>query len=289
LIPAQRSARRATHSQSDVDLARYYDMDVADETDDIPMYLALAEASDGPVLELATGSGRIAVPLAQAGHRVVGIDLDAAMLDRARTRWASARAEAVTVGSLELVQSDMTSLALNVRFDLAILAFNSLLVLADRKSQQAAIGVMAYHLSQDGRAVLDVWLPSPDDLALYDGRLIEEWVKTDPATGEHVAKLASARLNGETSRATVDTFFDAWHEGQAPRRTSRRDDVQFVTSAEVLEMVEAAGLQPQIVASDYSMAESQPHDDRIIIIAAAAPSADRARGRHRRPSPLRLL
>ena len=73
------------------------------------------------------------------------------------------------------------------------------------------------------------------------------------------------------------------------RRTSRRDEVQFVTSAEVLEMVEAAGLQPQIVASDYSMAEFQPDDDRIIVIAAAAPSADRARGRHRRPSPLRLI
>jgi SAM-dependent methyltransferase len=288
LIPAQRSTRAAL-SQSDVDLARYYDMDVADETDDMAMYLALAEASDGPVLELASGSGRIAVPLAQAGHRVVGIDVDAAMLDRARARWTSAMAEPVTVGSLELVQSDMTKLALDERFDLAILAFNSLLVLADRESQQAAIGGMADHLSQDGRAVLDVWLPSPDDLALYDGRLIEEWVKTDPTTGEQVAKLASARLNREMSRATVDTFFDAWHEGAAPRRTSRRDVVQFVTSAEVLEMVEAAGLRPQIVAGDYTMAEFQPDDDRIIIVAAAATSADRVRGRRRRPSPLRLL
>lgn len=288
MITAQRTAR-ASNSSSNVDLARYYDMDVADESDDIAMYLALAEASDGPILELASGSGRIAVPLAEAGHRVVGVDLDAAMLDRARARWASAQAEAVTGGSLELVLSDMTNTAVDERFDLAILAFNSLLVLPDRKSQQAAIAVMADHLSPDGRAVLDVWLPSPDDLDLYDGRLIEEWVKTDETTGEQVAKLASARLDRETNKARVDTFFDAWHEGEAPRRTLRRDDVQFVTSAEVLEIVEAAGLQPQIVASDYSMSEFQPHDDQIIIVAAAAPSAGRVRGRRRRPSPLRLL
>ncbi len=152
LIPADRSVR-ASNTSSDVDLARYYDLDVADESDDIALYLALAEASDGPILELASGSGRLAVPLAEAGHRVVGVDLDAAMLDRARAQWTSARAEAVTGGSLELVQSDMTTLALHERFDLAILAFNSLLVLPDRESQQAVIGVMADHLSPDGRAV----------------------------------------------------------------------------------------------------------------------------------------
>ena len=288
MIPERRSAR-GSRSSSDVDLARYYDMDVSEETDDIAMYLALAAASDGPVLELASGSGRIAVPLAEASHPVVGVDMDRAMLDRARARWSAAKTVAVTGGPLELVQSDMRDLALEERFDLAILAFNSLLVLPDRGSQEAAIQVMADHLSPDGRAVLDVWLPSPDDLALYDGRLIEEWVRMDPTTGEQVAKLASARLDRETSKATVDTFFDAWHEGEAPRRTSRRDEVRFVTSAEVLDMIETAGLQPQVVASDYSMTEFQPDDERIIVVAAAPPSADRVRSRRRQPSPLRLL
>jgi SAM-dependent methyltransferase len=288
LIPERRLVR-GSRSSSEADLARYYDMDVADESEDITMYLALAEASDGPVVELACGSGRIAVPLAEAGHRVVGVDLDSAMLDRARARWSSAKADAVTGGVLELVQADMRKLALDERFDLAILAFNSLLVLPDRASQQTAIQVMADHLSPDGRVIVDVWLPTFDDLALYDGRLIEEWVKTDPTTAEQVAKMASAHLDRETNKARVDTFFDAWHEGEPPRRTSRRDDVQFVTSAEVLEMVEAAGLQPQIVASDYFMAELRPNDDRIIVVAAAAPSTDRVRSRRRRPSRLRLL
>jgi SAM-dependent methyltransferase len=264
-------------------------MDVADEADDIAMYLALAEGSDGPILELAAGSGRIAVPLAEAGHRVVGVDLDPAMLDRARIRWMSAQHGAVAGGSLDLVQSDMTNLALEERFDLAILGFNSLLVLPDWQSQQQAVQVMCDHLTADGRAVIDAWLPSTEDLELYDGRLIEDLVKTDPTTTESVAKLTSARLDRKTSQATVDTFFDAWLDGQPPRRTSRRDRVQFVTSADVLEMVESAGLQPQVVAGDYSMAASQPDDERIIVVAAPSRVARSARGRRRRPSRLRLL
>jgi SAM-dependent methyltransferase len=285
----KRQVGRSQRYSSNGDLARYYDMDVADEADDIAMYLALAEGSDGPILELAAGSGRIAVPLAEAGHRVVGVDLDPAMLDRARIRWVSAQQGAVTGGSLDLVRSDMTNLALEERFDLAILGFNSLLVLPDRQSQQQAVQVMCDHLTADGRAVIEVWLPSPEDLELYDGRLIEDWVRTDPATGERLAKLTSARLDRETSQATLDTFFDAWLDGQPPRRTSRRDRVQFVTSADVLDMVESAGLQPQIVAGDYSMAASQPDDERIIVVAAPSRVARSARGRRRQSSRLRLL
>ena len=47
------------------------------------MYLALAEAADGPVLELMAGTGRMAVPLAAAGHASTAVDRDAAMLRRA--------------------------------------------------------------------------------------------------------------------------------------------------------------------------------------------------------------
>ena len=65
-------------------LARLYDLDLADDPGDVELYLALASRADGRVLELAVGSGRVAVALAAAGHRVTGVDNDPAMLDRAR-------------------------------------------------------------------------------------------------------------------------------------------------------------------------------------------------------------
>ena len=64
-------------------LARLYDLDLVDDPGDLDLYLALAERTGGPILELAVGTGRLAVPLAAAGDRVTGVDLDPAMLARA--------------------------------------------------------------------------------------------------------------------------------------------------------------------------------------------------------------
>jgi SAM-dependent methyltransferase len=66
------------------DLARLYDLDLVEDPGDLNLYLALAARTNGPVLELGVGTGRLAIPLAAAGHRVVGVDRDRAMLDRAR-------------------------------------------------------------------------------------------------------------------------------------------------------------------------------------------------------------
>ena len=57
-------------------MARLYDLDLREDPGDLDLYLALAERTGGPVLELAAGSDRLAVPLAAAGDRVVAVDLD---------------------------------------------------------------------------------------------------------------------------------------------------------------------------------------------------------------------
>src|SRR6267378_3615501 len=85
--------------------ARLYDLDLADDPGDLDLYLALAGRTGGPVLELGAGTGRLAVPLAAAGHRVTAVDIDAAMLDRARHR---ARDEGpAVVGRVEFVEADL--------------------------------------------------------------------------------------------------------------------------------------------------------------------------------------
>ena len=78
-------------------LARLYDLDLVDDPGDLDLYLALAARTQGPVLELGVGTGRLAVPLAAAGYRVIGVDRDAAMLERAGLA-AAARSEERRVG-----------------------------------------------------------------------------------------------------------------------------------------------------------------------------------------------
>lgn len=252
-----------------VTLARYYDLDVSTEVEDVEMLLALAAATDDPILELACGTGRVCVPLAAAGHRVTGVDIDPHMLHRAEQAW-NARRGTTRRGALELLEADMTTLRLDQRFGLVIIALNSLLLLTDGAAQAAALHVMAAHLAPDGRAVIDVWLPAPEDLELYDGRLIQDWVRVDKTTGQWVAKSTAARYSPASAEASILTFFDSWTQSEPMRRTYRSDTINFVTRSELISMAEAAGLEPQIVAGDHSMAEFGPDSERIVLVARRA-------------------
>src|SRR5918996_5669768 len=71
--------------------ARRYDEWSAHMTEDVDFYVALACEADGPLVELAIGNGRVAIPVAQAtGRSVIGIDSSPAMLEQARARAAAA-------------------------------------------------------------------------------------------------------------------------------------------------------------------------------------------------------
>ena len=113
---------------------------------DIERYLGLARATSDQVLELCCGTGRVAIPLARAGIAVVGVDISAAMLNRFRQKIEQ---EPQPVRErLELVVQDIARLDLgSQRFELAILGFNSLLLLTERREQvvprRLGVGVVA--------------------------------------------------------------------------------------------------------------------------------------------------
>lgn len=247
-------------------LAGLYDLDLTDEQSDLDLYLALATGSDGPILELAAGTGRISIPLAAAGHDVTGVDRDPDMLARAAARWAAATRRPGR-GSLELLERDITTLELDRQFRLVLLGFNSLLLLGDRNAQLAALRVMARHLAPQGQAVIDVWLPTPDDLTIYDGQLRLDWLRSDPDTGEAVAKLWAARHESAVGGATVWTFFDSWPRDGGPlRRVMREDKLNFLASTELLALVEQAGLAVKTASADYALTPFGGDADRIVLV-----------------------
>lgn len=246
-------------------LARLYDLDLVDDPGDLDLYLALADRTDGPILELAVGTGRLAVPLAEAGHDVTGIDLDRAMLDRAR-----ARAErAGVVERLELVEADLVDVRLPTagRFGLAFLALNSLLVLPTRAAQRAALRTLAAHLAPDGVAAVDVWIPDADDLARFDGRISLEWPRLEPETGAIVTKAASAAHDAASATVTLTTIFEEGGQGAAARRWVRRDRMRLVSADELRDFAEDAGLVMETLAGDYGLGPMGPGSDRAILIA----------------------
>ncbi len=262
-------------------LARLYDLDLSADPGDMDLYRALAARTDRPIVEVAVGSGRVAVELAEAGHRVTGIDLDAAML-----RQAAARAAAGpdgTASRMELVHGDL----LNTRpegageFGLAILALNSILVLGGPRQQRRAIGVLADLLAPGGIAVVDAWQPLAEDLVRFDGRLSLEWLRPDPETGRDVAKFASAWYDGATRTVTLTTIFDEAAAGAAPVRWTRIDALHLISADELRAHAEDAGLIVEVVAGDYDLTPLAPGDDRAILVARKPGTADAGGARRR--------
>jgi SAM-dependent methyltransferase len=246
-------------------LARLYDVDLLDDPGDLDLYRAVAARADGPVLELGVGSGRLAVPLAESGWRVTGVDRDPAMLARARARADAAGAE--VTARVRLVEAAAGDVRLADRFRLGFIALNSLLVFGDRVAQAAAVRALADHLEPGGLVVVDVWLPDAEDLARYDGRLILEYARSDPESGRTVIKTGSATHHPATQTIDLTTVYDESDQGETPIRWLRTDRIRLVGADELRGFAEAAGLEVELVAGGYDLAPIGPGSERAILVA----------------------
>ena len=123
-----------------------YDAWAAEVTADIPFYVGLAREADGPIVELAVGTGRVAVPVALAtGRPLIGIDVSPGMLRQARARAAEAG-----VG-LTLVEGDMRDLALREPAALIYCPFRALLHLRTWADRRTVFERVAASLRPGGR------------------------------------------------------------------------------------------------------------------------------------------
>ncbi len=247
-------------------LARLYDLDLTEDPGDLDLYLALADRVGEPILELAAGSGRLAVPLAAAGHQVTAVDLDPAMLERTRR---AATESGVPADRLELVEADLRTLQLPGAgtYRLAFIALNSIMLLASRADQRRAMQVLADHLAPGGLAVVDIWLPDAEDLARFDGRVILEWPRPDPETGAIVTKAGSAQYDAATGTVVLTAIYEEGGQGEAPRRWVRRDRLRLLGAYELAGFAEEAGLQLELLAGSYELEPFGPGSERAIVIA----------------------
>ncbi len=209
------------------------------------------------------GTGRLAVPLATAGHAVTGIDDDPSMLARAR---AAAAAAGTTV---DLVEADLTEVRLPSAgtFGLCVLALNSLFLLGGRDRQRAALRTMAAHLAPGGLAAVDVWLPGTDDLARFDGRLMLEYGRVDPESGQPVTKIASAQHEPASQMVTLTTLYEEGAPGEPPVRWMRTDRMRLVSADDLRAFAEDAGLEVEVLAGGYDLEPIGPTSDRAVLVA----------------------
>jgi SAM-dependent methyltransferase len=157
-------------------IARIYDPWSASVREDVELYVEEALASGGPVVELAVGTGRIAVPVAKAGIRVIGVDESPGMLAVAREY-----AEREGVSNLvDLRVGDLRTPPVDERVPMVAIPFRSLLHMPDETEKLRALSAAAALLEPEGRLVFDVFTPSTRDIEETDGL----WLEREPGIFE---------------------------------------------------------------------------------------------------------
>lgn len=168
---------------SDYDgFAPIYDAWAADMTDDIDFYVDLAREADGPIVELAVGSGRVAIPIAErTAKRVIGIDSSSAMLAVARGRAAAAGAD------LDLREGDMRDLALEEPAALVICPARALLHLPTWADRRRVFERVAAALLPGGRFAWNAFVFDHRIAARLDGEWQDDPVRhrNDYAPSDH--------------------------------------------------------------------------------------------------------
>ena len=203
---------------------------------DVTFWTRLARAADGPVLELGCGTGRIAVPVGRSGSRIVGIDLSARMLMRARTRVRRAR-----LGRLvHLVRGDIRHLPFpGGRFSLVMAPYGILQSLVGDADLRAALAAVAAVLRPGGRLVMELVADLPAWHEYSNETKLRGW----RAGGRsHVTLIESVRQD-RMKRLTL--FEQEFVERRGRARTSRRFTLAFrtVSVPQMVRRLERAGLR----------------------------------------------
>jgi SAM-dependent methyltransferase len=181
-------------------IARIYDPWSVSVTEDVEFYVDEAVASGGPVVELAVGTGRIAVPTARAGIPVIGVDESPGMIAVARER-----AEQEGVADLvDLRLGDLREPPVDERVPLVTIPFRSLLHMPDEAEKLRALQGAASVLEPDGRLVFDVFAPSREDIEETDGLWLErERGIFERADWDEQARTLSLSVRSDEQSATM--------------------------------------------------------------------------------------
>ncbi|MGC5325802.1 methyltransferase domain-containing protein [Brevibacillus sp. SYSU BS000544] len=245
--------------------ADYYDITQRGVTGDIPFYLDVARGNQGEVLDLACGTGRITIPLAQEGIAVTGLDLSIEMLERAKRKAEVAG----VVDKINFVQGDMRTFDLQKKFSTIMIPFRSFLHLLYIQDQMKALGRIRQHLLPGGKLVMNVFVPKIDHLyeesekmslrgmyPLESGEQVAMW---DYTIYDHFQQLS------EVTR----TYERISPDGIVQEKVVGRFTLRYIFPSELHHLLRLNGFK---VVQRYGSFEKAPFDQKsteLILVAEA--------------------
>lgn len=254
-------------------IAEYYDAEYAEKRmlqQDVPFLLKQLPKKRQAILELAVGTARAAIPLAQAGHRVVGVDYDPAVLEIARRK---RDAVGLREKELSLVHQDALELDLPQRFDWAVILFNTFLGFTTLDQQDRLLHRVRKHLKPRGRLWIDVFHPNMALLAPEESHDVDTTVFHVPRYDRTVTRTADVRRHDPNRQVQRITFKYTWFDGSGNRREEKRVfDLTYMFPRELTILLERNGYGVERVFGDYAGRPLRRDSERIIVQSRSAAS-----------------
>lgn len=239
-------------------LAALYDLEYAHDYD-VSFWLAVAERENGPIVEWGSGTGRIAAPLAAAGHDVTAVELSGAMVERGRKKDEKVR----------WVVGDMRTARLDRRYGLAVCAFNSFLCLLSAEDALAFLRNARDHLAPGGLLGIEVSALSPEELAEEPGGpSLRHDLTRDLPDGGRLDRFSLSRYDAATQLIEMRLFYELY-EASGGLESRRAHDliIRTVGHAELELMLRLSGFEVEAVYGGFDGEPFTSGSDHLIVLA----------------------
>ena len=228
------------------------------ESDDLPFWQAWARQQGGPVLELGCGTGRVMLPLVQAGYEIVGVDCDPEMLAFLHETAAARQADQIGI-----IQADITNLHLDQRFALILMPCNTFSTLP-LEGQRATVQRACEHLRSGGLFIVSI--PNPQVLMSLPRRGDSQLETT--FSHPHSGHPVEVRSEWKRSKKTVAFFWHYNHvlpDGRVERQTISAH--HFLRDKDsILETFRQADMSIEEIYGDYDYTPYDKDSPYLIVV-----------------------
>ena len=222
--------------------AKFYDAYVGDYNLDLPLYSALASKTQSPILEIGCGTGRVLLPLLQAGHVVTGVDISEEMLRLAQDKLQKNHQG----GRCKLVNHNFVDQALPQVYGLALVTFYTFNYLLSPEDQRAFLNHVAESLLPGAVIVFHLFYPHTLSHPETNGKWMDKGQY--PVGGEMILLQDFRRMVDEHREERIQAFIYA---------TGHREEIhtlrRYVTPGEIYRLLIDAGFAAPVLINNFDL------------------------------------
>ena len=236
-------------------------------SDDIPFWIEEAISCGGPIIELGSGTGRVSIPIAEAGVPILGIDNSTAMLKLARMKGRKLK---LNPPLLRFAKGDMRNFSTDsAKFPLAIIPFKSFQSLLSVADQYLALNMIRSCLEPKGKLIIDLFMPDLEMLTEHSSSPVYNHESIDPKTGNRTRVWSEYRCDNFNQIINTHwTIEELDVNGTLKHKVNKYSQMRYLHRFEIQHLLANLGYQVLEIYGSFDRAPLNESSTEMVLIAA---------------------